>query len=132
MKVIKVENFKSNEFYFAVVEDQDNRIDPLEIFAENLTTNTPSHRMANCNRTIIKANLTKVAAAAEVIIQRKTNPGSKVLTKELTPVVAKIAKQEITRDVPVEPEPTKDTAFIKDTKEDKLINNNTKKGTNNV
>ncbi len=133
MKVIKVLNFKTSEFYFAVVEDQDNRIDPLEIFTQNLTTNTPSHRMANCNRQVLKTNLSKEAAAAEVRIQRKKNPGFITLKKdpEPNPIVRMVKWEHAPDNVVdvVEPEkPSKDVA--KDLKEDKLIN--TKKGTNNV
>lgn len=128
MKVIKVLNFKTSEFYFAVVDDQDNRVDPLEKFGATLATNTPTHRMSNCNRQILKTNLTKEAAAAEVIIQRKLNPGSILPKKESKPTTLNPIKLENTSDIIHENE-SKDVV-VKDSKEDKLIN--TKKGTNHV
>lgn len=76
MKVIRVENFKTGQEYYASVNDDEMRLDPWGIFSESLQTLTPTHKMSNVRVSILKANVTSEAAAAEVIIQRRLNPNS--------------------------------------------------------
>lgn len=76
MKVIRVENFKTGQEYYASVNDDEMRLDPWGIFSDSLQTLTPSHKMSNVRISILKANITSESAAAEVIIQRRLNPNS--------------------------------------------------------
>jgi hypothetical protein len=76
MKVIKVENLKTKQEYYASVDDSELRLDPWGIFSESLQTLTPDHKMSNVRVSVLKINVTPEAAAAEVIIQRRLNPNS--------------------------------------------------------
>jgi hypothetical protein len=87
MKVIKVKNYITNQFYFASVDDDDSRLDPLGLFSESFQIKSYNHSMISVDYSVIKGNLTKEQAATETIIQRNQNPGS------LMPPRVKVAKK---------------------------------------
>lgn len=97
MKLLRVENYKTGEFYFAAVENNDNRIDPLNMFSENfMDTTDPNHMTHNVNRVILKPNLSKEQVSVDMITLKKKYPQAlnnrvvvEVNTKNNTSVVIK-------------------------------------------
>jgi hypothetical protein len=118
MKVIRVENFKTGQEYYASVNDDEMRLDPWGVFSDSLQTLTPSHKMSNVRISILKANVTPEAAAAEVIIQRRLNPNSirptKPANKVMKPVINTIP--EVIEDSDSQESPINGKDFLKNKK----------------
>ena len=134
MKVVKVENFKTKQFYFASVDDNDNRLDPQKKFSDSFSDNDDRlHKTLNVNRTVIKQHCSPEQASVEVIIQKKKHPlalnntpveeikpiENVIITKE--PEV--IIKDEIDYSVITEMLEEKPTSFGKSKNKNKEINN---------
>jgi len=97
MRVIKVKNLTTSQYYFAKVEDSNGKRDPLNIF-NDLLVDQGAAKMSNIDVEVVRKGLSREEATATIIglrIKNKTDRNYIDTTKSTSKkaVVKKVAKK---------------------------------------